>query len=133
MQSMYDLVGDKIQEIFDAQIVDIATYDRRTGLLHFPYSIEQGVRFHDEPIPIVGFRKHVIETRRPLLIDDDVLEAATTYGNPDVIAGGEPRSVLFVPLIVGDEARGVISLQNLDAEYAFTRPTSDCSRHWPGA
>ena len=27
MQSMYDLVGDKIQEIFDAQVVDIGLYD----------------------------------------------------------------------------------------------------------
>ena len=28
MQAMYDLVGDKIQEIFDAQVVDIGVYDR---------------------------------------------------------------------------------------------------------
>ena len=27
MQAMYDLVGDKIQEIFDAQVVDIGLYD----------------------------------------------------------------------------------------------------------
>ena len=25
MQAIYDLVGDKIQEIFDAQVVDIAS------------------------------------------------------------------------------------------------------------
>ena len=29
MQSMYDLVGDKLQEIFDAQEVDIAAYEPR--------------------------------------------------------------------------------------------------------
>ena len=28
MQAMYDLVGDKIQEIFDAQVLDIGIYDR---------------------------------------------------------------------------------------------------------
>ena len=27
---MYDLVGDKIQEIFDAQVVDIGIVDPRT-------------------------------------------------------------------------------------------------------
>ena len=31
MQAMYDLVGDKIQEIFDAQVVDIGLYDLDAG------------------------------------------------------------------------------------------------------
>ena len=31
MQAMYDLVGDKIQEIFDAQVVDIGLYDPDAG------------------------------------------------------------------------------------------------------
>ncbi|MFI5226474.1 MAG: GAF domain-containing protein, partial [Candidatus Limnocylindrales bacterium] len=119
MGAMYDLVGDKVREIFDAQVVDIATVDRASGLVHFPYLIERGIRIPEVPIPLVGFRKHVIETRRPLLIDHDVPNAALEYGNPLVLAGEAPKSALFVPLIVGDEARGIISLQNLDAEYAF--------------
>ena len=49
MQSMYDLVGDRIQEIFDAQVVDIALLDPATGRIHFAYEIERGVRFHDRP------------------------------------------------------------------------------------
>ena len=44
MQAIYDVVGDKIQEIFDAQVVDIAILDEPTGLLHFPYTIERGER-----------------------------------------------------------------------------------------
>ena len=27
MQAIYDVVGDKIREVFDAQVVDICTYD----------------------------------------------------------------------------------------------------------
>ena len=42
MQSMYELVGEKIQEIFDAQGVDIAVLDRQAGLIRFPYGIELG-------------------------------------------------------------------------------------------
>ena len=37
MQSMYELVGDKIHEIFDAQIVDIGLFDKASGLLNWPY------------------------------------------------------------------------------------------------
>ncbi len=51
MQAMYDLVGERLREIFDAQVLDIGIYDRETGLIHFPYTIERGVRFPDEPIP----------------------------------------------------------------------------------
>ena len=60
MQAMYDLVGDKIQEIFDAQVVDIGILDRDAGILHFPYTIERGVRFPDEPMEVIGFRRMVV-------------------------------------------------------------------------
>ena len=64
MQAMYDLVGERLREIFDAQVLDIGIYDRETGLIHFPYTIERGVRFPDEPIPLMGIRQHVIEIPR---------------------------------------------------------------------
>ena len=47
---MYDLVGDRLREIFDAQVARHRHLDRETGLIHFPYTIERGVRFPDEPI-----------------------------------------------------------------------------------
>ena len=65
MQAMYDLVGDRIQEIFDAQVVDIGVLDRDSGLIHFPYAIERGVRFPDEPIEVIGFgSRHSKRARR---------------------------------------------------------------------
>ena len=67
MQAMYDLVGDRLQEIFDAQVVDIGVLDESAGMIHFPYTIEKGVRFQDEPMAVIGFRKRVLETREPLL------------------------------------------------------------------
>src|SRR5438034_457041 len=56
LQAIYDLVGDKIQEVFDAQVVDIGIHDESSGLIHFPYTIERGVRFPDEPMQPIGFR-----------------------------------------------------------------------------
>jgi GAF domain-containing protein/DNA-binding response OmpR family regulator len=120
MQAMYDLVGDKIQEIFDAQVVDIAILDPKLGRLNFPYSIERGVKGREEAIGVIGFRKHVLETREPLLVNRDVLATAPKYGNPDVLSGEPSKSILYVPLVMGSEAIGVISLQNLDREDAFS-------------
>ena len=120
MQAMYDLVGDKIQEIFDAQVVDIGILDREAGLVRFPYTIERGVRFPDEPIELMGIRRHVIETRAPLLINERAAERARELGQAGAIQGEEAKSTLWAPLVVGDEARGVISLQNLDRDGAFS-------------
>jgi PAS domain S-box-containing protein len=121
LQAIYDVVGDKIRDIFDAQVVDIAVYDERSGLLHFPYSIERGIHYPDEPIKLIGFRKHVLETRRTLLIDKNLEAVAKRFGNP-VLSGEMPKSVIYVPLVAGGKATGVISLQNLDREHAFSDP-----------
>src|SRR5204863_6100233 len=48
MQAMYDLVGERIQEIFDTQVVDIATFDRASRVLHQRYAYEKGVRLPNE-------------------------------------------------------------------------------------
>ncbi|HSM71317.1 MAG TPA: GAF domain-containing protein, partial [Anaerolineales bacterium] len=120
IQDIIDLVGDKIRDIFDAQVVGINLYDPTTNMIDYRYAIERGERLTIESGPLIGFRKHVIETRHNLLINENMIEAAARYENPVAIAGEVPKSVLFVPMIVGDEAKGVISLQNLDRENAFT-------------
>ncbi|MGH3026112.1 MAG: GAF domain-containing protein, partial [Gaiellaceae bacterium] len=117
-QAIYDAVGDRIQEIFDAQVVDISTLDEATGLQHYPYIIERGERLQAEPNPPVGFGKHVLETRESLLIVENMDAEVERYGS-EVAAGERARSVLFVPLVSGGKAMGTISLQNVDREHAF--------------
>ena len=120
LQAIYDLVGDRIRDVFDAQVVDIGIYDEASGLIHFPYTIERGVRWPDEPIELIGFRKHVMETRETLLFNENMLEETERYGNPTVLEGEAAKSILFVPLVAQGKATGAISLQNLDREHAFT-------------
>jgi PAS domain S-box-containing protein len=118
-QAIYDLVGDRLQEVFDAQVVDIGIYDETSGQIHFPYVLERGERFEVQPLPLVGFRRHVLETLQPLLVEDRWNELAEQYGNPLVLNGEPPKSALFVPLIVGGRATGVVSLQNVDRTHAY--------------
>jgi len=120
MQAMYDLVGGRIQQIFDAQVVDIGILEDASGLIHFPFTIERGVRFPDEPIEIIGLRRVAIETREPVVVNEDIERISTEAGQPYVLAGEPPKSSVFVPLVVGERATGVISLQNLDREHAFS-------------
>ena len=48
-QAIYDAVGENIREVFDAQAVQIATFDEATGLVHYPYLIERGQRMEVDP------------------------------------------------------------------------------------
>ena len=91
------------------------------------------MRFPDEPIELIGFRKHVMETREPLMIAESTPEVADRYGNPYVLAGEPTKSVLYVPLVVGGRATGVISLQNLDREHAFSETDQRLLPRSPGA
>src|SRR5581483_10454207 len=80
--------------------------------------IERGERLHLEPIEPRGFAKHVLDTRESLLLAENVVVEAERYGS-EVAGGRVSKSVLFVPLVTGGKATGVISLQNVDREHAF--------------
>src|SRR4029450_1464880 len=80
-QAIYDAVGDKIQEIFDAQAVQIRTGDEATGPRHNPSIIERGTRLEAEPGAPLGFAKHVLETRESVLVTEDVAAEMERYGS----------------------------------------------------
>jgi GAF domain-containing protein/CheY-like chemotaxis protein len=119
VQAMYELVGERASDVFDANVVDIAIFDREADLMRFPFVIERGVRFDDHPGPVIGFRRLVLETREPILVSDDLEARAAEAGQPAQLMGEPAKSAIFAPLAVGDEILGVISLQNLDREHAF--------------
>ena len=59
MQAIYDLVGDKIREIFNAQMVDIRTYDPPTDLTALSATRTKrasGSTSADDPLAVYGFR-----------------------------------------------------------------------------
>ncbi len=120
MQAIYDLVGDKIRDLFDAQAVTIVTFDHDTGTQHYNYNLEKGERFHADPAPLSGLARHLIATRETVWVNENVFERLTAMGARITPGTQPPKSVLFVPLIVGNLVRGNVSLQNIDHENAFT-------------
>jgi len=119
--AIFEIVGEKIRETFDAQAVGIMMADGNGGAW-FPYLIERGVRLHEPPSPsgLKGFSAKVVRTREPLLINENFAARAAEVGSVITGGGGFAKSGMFVPLVVGGEAHGVISLQNVDREHAFT-------------
>ncbi|MBU2491579.1 MAG: GAF domain-containing protein [Bacteroidetes bacterium] len=119
INGIYELVGEKIREIFNAQVIDIVSYDKNTNMIRDSYSYEKGDRTLIGPRPLTGFRKHIVKSLKPLVINKDNEKESIKYGNK-VVFGEMPKSLLFVPMITGGEVSCIISLQNLDIENAFS-------------
>jgi serine phosphatase RsbU (regulator of sigma subunit) len=121
VQAIYDLVGEKIRAIFKAQIVMISTYDPHTDTIEHRYAIEQGERVYAPgQFPIRGFRTQIVQTRQPVLVGSYVAEQAAILGQPTLPGTITPKTWLGVPMLVGDQVTGILSLQNVEMENAFS-------------
>lgn len=127
MQGIYDLVGDKLQDTFNAQVVMISQYDPHTKMIFHHYAIERGQHLHIPGWqPIDSSRAEVIRTRRPFMINAEEINRVIHSGRMSVVPGTElPKTWLGVPLLVGNVAVGIVSLQNLDEENAFSKSDID--------
>jgi signal transduction histidine kinase/CheY-like chemotaxis protein len=119
LSAVIDLVGEKIREVFKAQVIFIALYDPQTNLIHFPYFLvrEQRVVTHYLTLG-QGLTSIVVKGRQPLIINQDFERVAAELGAYQV-AETLPKSWLGVPILVGGEVRGVISLQHMERENMF--------------
>ena len=73
MQAIYDLVGEKICEIFDAQIIVLGVRDPKTHMVNFPYVMRRGKRDWDEPMPQNdGLELYWQRTRQPFVVNENL-------------------------------------------------------------
>lgn len=123
LQGIYDLVGNRLRDLFDAQVTGIYTFDLENDMEHFRYLFEDGERLYPDPRPLNEIRKWIINNASQLLVNEDAdvkIYEITGERHTPVPGTRLPKSLLFVPLIVGNEVRGCVSLQNLDREHAFS-------------
>ena len=123
MQAMYELVGDRIEEIFDAQVVDIGDPRSGRGYMQFPYAIERGVRLSRRADrDRSASARHVIETREPLADQRATWSGASGESRQQVVGSGRDRRSRRSSCrwSCGERGHGRISLQNLDRENAFS-------------
>ncbi|MDH4297228.1 MAG: GAF domain-containing protein [Cyclobacteriaceae bacterium] len=119
-QAIYDLVGDRISKLFDAQTVIIRTFDQHASEEHWQYTIEKGEWVYSDPRPLIWANKQLVQKKKAILINEKYIQKAKEYGGAGVSVGLPPKSALFVPMIVGDIVKGSVSLQNVEKENAFT-------------
>jgi signal transduction histidine kinase/CheY-like chemotaxis protein/PAS domain-containing protein len=128
-----DAVIEKIHE-FTSRLMDttnfyVALYNEEKEMINFPLVFSDGQRITAEQPdweawasdqPLAGLTGHVIRTKQPLLIKDDVVTRLEDQGIDYIEVGsGGVKSWLGVPMMVADRVIGVISVQSETAAGLF--------------
>ena len=107
LDALIQLVGEKMRETFAAHIVYVALLDRPNNLIHFPY--QYGESFNTIEFG-QGLTSKIIQSRQPLLLNRE-----RHYTDLNITRIGRlSQSFLGVPIMVGEEAIGVISVQDTE-------------------
>ncbi|HEC21580.1 MAG TPA: GAF domain-containing protein, partial [Chloroflexi bacterium] len=119
LEELYDVVTAQLMRTFGARHGYLGLIDR-SNIIHLPIFIEGGERIESpEPFPLgEGLTSHVLQSKKVLLINENAMEKAEQMGAK--LVGAVPKSLLIVPLMLGNEAIGVISIQDMEKENAFT-------------
>lgn len=106
--------------LMDTSYFFVCLYDPDDEILTFPLVIENDTRGEIPPMQKRrGLTQHVIDTREPLLISENVNQVIADLGLEKIIVGEPAQSWLGVPLLVGDLALGVIATQNANRPRMF--------------
>ena len=120
-RSIFELVGEKLRELFDSQGISIATFDTEADVRHYAFLFERGQRHQvaDAPISTLGW--HIVRSAQTLLINEDMDRRMAELGVVQTtIPGTEPsKSLLRVPVLSGGRVVAVVGLDNVDREHAF--------------
>jgi GAF domain-containing protein len=119
MHGIYELVGNRIRDLFNAQVIGISTVNLEDRSEKFEYIVEKGERYSPDPRPLGKLRIHLVDTKTKIIIN--TREEGIAWFGSEVIPGTEPiKSAVFVPMLTDDKITGYITLQNIDQENAFS-------------
>ena len=111
LEAFYPAIHGIVAELMDARNFYIALYDENTGLLNFPYFVDQ-----EDPTPAPkplgkGLTEYVMRTAQPLLASPERFAELVRSGEVEMI-GAPSIDWLGVPLIGGDKAMGALVVQS---------------------
>ncbi|HEX8917433.1 MAG TPA: GAF domain-containing protein, partial [Chloroflexota bacterium] len=114
LQALVEVVGDTLHDTFDAQNVYVALLDPQTNLIHFPYDLDNNQRVEGTTIKFgEGLTSDILRDRQPLV------DPAAVHDPTASVIGSPAKSYLGVPILLGEDAIGAVSVQNTERENAY--------------
>ena len=97
-----------------------ALCDEKTDSIRIPYTYEGGTVRTIETFPLgEGLTSIPIRTRQPLLLNENIQEQAKALGAK--VIGKPAKSWMGAPLVIENQTIGVLIVQDLEKERAFTQ------------
>ena len=125
LRAMIELTGEKLRQIPNVHGLYIALNDLQHNCIRYPYW-----RIYDEIVqaPEVpaneGLDSWVIRNRQALVIDQNYLQQSAELGvSRQPFANNTeklPKTWIGIPMLIGDQVIGILSIQNFEHEHAFT-------------
>jgi PAS domain S-box-containing protein len=113
LPALFRSIHEGIGEVLPARNFYIALLDRESGLVEFPYFVDE---YDPPPAPKPlgrGLTEYVLRSRQPLLASPEVFRDLVARGEVELIAS-DSVDWLGVPLLVAGEAIGVLAIQTYD-------------------
>jgi len=125
LNKMIEVTGEKLRTIQNVDSLYIALYDPQSQRINFPYWRSHGEIVQAPPLTLgQGLTSWVIENRKPLIILQDYEQQGTELGvvhrNFTDLPDTHPKSWIGLPMQVGEQVIGVLSIQNFEKEFAFS-------------
>jgi PAS domain S-box-containing protein len=117
VQAIYDLVGDKIRDIFHAQGTAIFLFNHERETQETPYCF-LGERFPVDPAPYSPIANLIIKTAQPIKFGTNE-EYLSLGGSQNLEGGKHYQSGMFVPLVIGKTVKGMVGIANLEKENVY--------------
>lgn len=119
LEEVYEVVATQLQRTFGARYGYLAVFDSTNSTINLPLFIENGEIVPDVPPQQLGsgVTSYVIQSKQVLLINENLEEEARRLGAR--IVGSLTKSMLAVPMLLGEDVIGVISIQDQEQEHAY--------------
>jgi len=120
-QTIIELVGMKVNEIFNADTTYVALLEAQTQLFEFPYYVDKGHPLEPSALPLGrGLTSRVLETGQPLLLNtrEEQRKQDVAFGAYQSETEDLNETYLGVPILLGNSLSGVISVQKY-RQYAY--------------
>ncbi len=107
-------MGRELPAVFGVSSVYVALYDAASNLVRIPFFLSDNEILPVEPFALgPGFTSHVIQTRAPFVVNNDMRAQIEKMQAQVVGEGDVTESFLGVPILLGEQVYGVIGLSDL--------------------
>ncbi len=118
LQSFFQALLSKIQQIIGDYNMIVALYDERSNTISVPFSYENKQIVSINPFPLgEGLTSILIRTRQPLMLVENTEQKAAELGAK--VTGKPARSWMGAPMLVQNSPIGALIIQDLENEHAF--------------